>query len=147
MAGSSGTRQYKVTGHCATFTADTAQGRMNITVYRGHLVPPGATDKQIRHNLSMGLIEPFGADVARQDPTTRAPKPPQDPSPGPAAGPSPDDLSEERKAAQAKLPTDGSAPHANAGEAVWVEYAVTKGYDYSAASAAGKAELVKLLKG
>lgn len=134
-------RRWKVVGHCALFTSDTAQGPMQVTVYRGHMVPDGAKPEQIRHNAAMGLIRPVGEDPQ--------PAGVADPAPGVPPNPAeqPEGLSEERQAAQAKLPADGSAPHPNAAEATWVEYAVVKGYDYEAATAAGKAELVKLFKG
>lgn len=48
-----------------------------------------------------------------------------------------------RQAARAKLPTDGSRPHANAGQPVWVEYLVTKGYDYDTLVKADKKDLVE----
>lgn len=47
--------------------------------------------------------------------------------------------------ARSKLPVDGSAPHANAGEDVWIEYAVKQGLDRTEAAKAGKAELKKVL--
>lgn len=138
-------RQYRVIGHCALFTADTAQGPMRVMVYRGKPVPDGATDEEIRHNLSVGLIAPLG----EAEPLPELPSPAADatsPTDGSGGDSVPAD-DPERVKAREKLPEDGSAPHVNAGEAVWVEYAVTRGYDYEAAKAAGKAELVKLLKG
>lgn len=128
---------YKVTGHCALFTADTAQGRMRVTVYRGQPVPPGATDEEIRHNLSVGLIAPTGF----------VPPAPVEPTPGVPPNVEADSVpfdDADRVKAREKLPADGSAPHANASEAVWVEYAVSRGHSFDAARTAGKDEIRKL---
>lgn len=56
------------------------------------------------------------------------------------------DRDRSRTAAKAKLPTDGTAPHANAGKDVWVEYAVAKGMDRGEAEKADKADLIAALK-
>lgn len=132
-------QSYRVTGHCAVFTADTAQGRMRLTYYRGQPVPDGATDAEIRHNLSMGLIAPVGAAEPLPDLTSAAAT-----STEPPPGDSVPYDDPKRAEARAKLPDDGSAPHPNAGEAVWVEYAVAKGYSYEAVKDVGKEEIKKL---
>jgi hypothetical protein len=51
-----------------------------------------------------------------------------------------------REAARAKLPADGSAPHHNAGEDVWREYAVVKGYDRDTVEKSSKEDLKALFK-
>lgn len=132
--------RYKVVGQCAHVKTMTESGRMTRLLYKGNLVPADAPPEQIRHLLSVGLIRPV-AGVSAPEPVASVG------AAGDPAGAGEPELSEERKDARGKLKPDGSAPHANAAEAVWVEYAVAKGYDYDAAKAAGKAELIKLLKG
>lgn len=51
-----------------------------------------------------------------------------------------------REAARAKLPTDGTAPHHNAGEDVWREYAVSRGMDRAEVEKASKDDLKAALK-
>lgn len=52
----------------------------------------------------------------------------------------------DRVAARSKLPADGSAPDGRASQAVWVEYGVAQGRDYTALAALGKDDLMKELK-
>lgn len=139
--------QYKVVGECATFTTDTPTGRMRMTYFKGALVPAAATEREIIHHLSVGLIQPVG--VPAQSRAAQPPAPaPESRGPAPAvSGGGEADLPEERQKARAKLPPDGSLPHHNAAKPVWVEAAVARGYAYEAANAVDKAELMALLKG
>lgn len=52
----------------------------------------------------------------------------------------------DRVAARSKLTASGGVPDGRASQAVWVEYAVAQGRDYTAASALSKDELVAELK-
>lgn len=130
--------QYQVVRELGSFTANTVTGRMKVTVYAPGMVPDGATDAEIRHHLAMGLIRPVGAAPQQE------PQPAREPASTATA--QVEVLSEERQAARAKLPEDGSLPHPNAGKPVWVEAAVDRGYSFEAANAVEKAELVALLK-
>lgn len=133
-------QQYQVCGPLAVLTADTPHGLTKVTLYKGALVPAGATEKEIAHHLSIGFIRPFGAvaPVEPVEPVVSAP------TLTPAVGEG--ELSQERRDAQAELPGGGAAPKPAQSKAVWVEYAVAKGYDYDTANAATKAELMDLLK-
>lgn len=133
---------FKVVGHAAHVRTSTPDGRRTILLYKGSSLPPDVPADQIAHLLSVGLI------AGSEDRKTVSGSGPS----GQAGGGSPSDeqpseeLSEERKAAQDRLPADGSLPSQQDPKAVWVEAAVKRGYAYEAASAATKAELVALLK-
>lgn len=133
--------QYQVVGECAHVTVDSAAGRVSVLLYRPSPIPPGVPQERIDHLLSVGLIAKIGSGETIEYPAPLAPDAP------PAEV---DELDPEvlkaRDAAQAKLPTDGSAPHANAGKDVWVEYAVAKGMDRTEADKADKADLIAALK-
>jgi len=133
---------YKVVGECAHVTVMTNLGATTQLVYKGALVPESTAPETIQHLLSVGLIRQVAGPAPADDAA------PTEGSAPAVVAPSPSDaetLSEERLAAREKLPADGP-PHANAGEPVWIEYAVVKGYDYEAAKSAGKAELRRLLE-
>jgi hypothetical protein len=127
--------QYQVVGAIAHVKTMTQSGPKVITLYKGAMVPADAPADRIRHLLSVKLIAPVGGAAS-----TSAPTPPA------SANDGGDGLSEERKTAQAKLPADGSMPHHNAGQPVWVEYLVTKGYDYNALKDQEKPALIDLAK-
>lgn len=57
------------------------------------------------------------------------------------------DVEAKRAEARSKLPADGSLPDGRAGQPVWVEHLVGKGYGYEALVKEDKAELVKIAKG
>lgn len=139
---------WQVTAEMVVVPAATPFGPQMVHVLRDGLLPDGVPDDRIQHLLSVGMIRAVGvvahapADTGGAD--TDGPSVPG--SPGGDTPPQPEELSEERKAARAKLPADGSLPHHAAGKAVWVEAAVDRGYAYEAANAASKAELVELLK-
>lgn len=137
--------QYQVVGHAAHATVDGPHGRIRTLLMRGALVPGDAPE--VPHLLSVGLIAPVGQAVGETAPaptsTAVAGGTPGEGSETPAGSgqqaapdgqsPGPDpEVEEKRAAARAKLPTDGTAPDGRAGQAVWVEYLVTKGYDYDA---------------
>lgn len=135
-------KQYVVVGACAHVTDNTPYGPATVLLYKGAVVPASATAAQIEHLLSVRLIEEIG-DVAENEVTG--------PADGAKAATVPDsDVDPEvlarRKAAADKLPADGSAPHANAGKDVWVEYAAVKGMDRAEADKADKADLIAALK-
>jgi hypothetical protein len=69
---------------------------------------------------------------------------PETPSPAPPSS-STDDIEARRAEAAAKLAAAGGTPNRRHGLQVWVEYAVTRGYDRATAEAATKDELVALL--
>jgi hypothetical protein len=54
------------------------------------------------------------------------------------------ELEQKRAAARAKLPADGSEPDGRAGQAVWVEFMVSKGSNYDDVKDATKADLQRL---
>lgn len=133
-------KRYQVVRGLGYFTDRGLTGTFVTAVLAPALVPESATEDEIRHNLSVGII------VEVDGPDTEPEQTQSEPGTGDPQT-SDEELSEERKAAQAKLPEDGSLPHANASKAVWVEAAVKRGYSYEAASKVDKAELVALLKG
>ena len=135
---------YRICGELGVFTVVTPAGPAKTTMYKGAVVPDTATAAEVRHHLSVGLIEP----VAGSEPEP-AVSPTVVPSPDDDGGQPPQDSvpadDPERVKAREKLPADGAAPHRNAAEATWIEYAVAKGYSYDAARQAGKQELIGLL--
>ncbi len=139
---------YRVTGAFVQVTSAGPTGEQKIALYQGAILPGDVPADEVRHHLSVNMIEQVGADEGPTGGPLEAVLPPSLTQPAPATpGVSAEAGAEdpERAKAREKLPADGSAPHRNTAEAVWVEYAVTKGYDYDAAKAAGKDELVKLL--
>lgn len=149
---------YQVTAECVYATMDSVYGMTRQLLYKGALIPGDA--KEIEHLVAGGMVAKVGGDdetgvnalggigVAESDEgaagsvVTSGPIEPEFPSVG-----APDERVEAvREAARAKLPADGSAPHANAGEPVWVEYAVKQGTDRAEAEKAGKSALVELYK-
>lgn len=141
---------YQVVGEMGLFTTNTPAGRMRVTINKRGMVPSDVPAEEIRHHLSVGLIRAVGVPAPVRAPTVPSPQPATT-ADAPAvevsySPPGEPELPEERLAAQAKLPADGSLPHHNAAKAVWVEAAVRSGYAYDAAAAAEKPELVKLLK-
>ena len=134
------TAVYRVVGELGVFTANTPAGPVRTTVYKGSVVPDGATPEEIRHHLSMRLIEEVDGGPA-PEPAPVGDGPPVAPPPSADSVPFDDP---ERVKAREKLNPDGSAPHANAAEAVWVEYAVSRGHSFDDAKAAGKEEIRKM---
>ena len=135
---------YLVVGQCAHVRTASPSGPITRLLHKGALLPADVPPDQIRHLLSVKLISTLPGSQQRPPVSMSTVAP--EPEPEPAVTPAADDLPEERLAAQAKL-TPGKLPHHNAAEAVWVEAAVRAGYDYEQCRTAGKAELVKLLKG
>lgn len=150
------TDTYQVVAECAWATVNTASGQSKALLYKGALVPADAPELQFL--LDGGFVAKVGGDetggvdasgrtlievhggsarknTARAATTTPGSEPGPTPA-GPAAteaeAKAAAELAAKREAAAAKLPEDGSAPHANAGEAVWVEYLVRNGYDFDA---------------
>lgn len=74
---------------------------------------------------------------------------PQDPglvnTAGDTSGADPE-VEQKRAAARAKLAESGGTPDGRSSEAVWIEYAVSKGTDRTEAEKAGKAALMDLYK-
>jgi hypothetical protein len=135
-------KTYVVVGQCAHVTVDTPTGPALNLLYKGATVPDSATPQQIEHLLSVKLIAEVN-DVPANEVTgdgSDAKNPVV-----PDADVDPDVLAR-RQAAAAKLASDGSAPHSNAGKDVWVEYAVVKGMDRAEAEKADKADLIAALK-
>ncbi len=135
-------KTYVVVGQCAHVTVNTPTGPALNLLYQGATLPDSATKEQVEHLLSVKLIAEVG-DVPANEVT----------GPGDGAKDAivPDtDVEPEvlarRQAAAAKLASDGSAPHQNAGKDVWVEYAVVKGMDRVEAEKADKADLIAALK-
>lgn len=141
-----------------------AGGSAGGHLYRGGVVDPRSVDPDDRARLIaegyLELVERSGegwklaqdtADGEKGDPVSVGDaglRDPNEPDPGVVNTPTTpleNPEAETRRAeARAKLPADGSAPHANAGEPVWVEYAVKEGVDRAEAEKAGKDELRKL---
>lgn len=140
--------QYQVVGELALAKTETAHGPMQLTLYKGAVMPGDVPADQIKHLLSVGLIaEVSGGEVSGGEPSAPTPSVETPGSEPPPTGGQPEELSAERAAARAELPSDGSPPPATASKAVWVEAAVVKGYDYEAAAAETKNNLIGLLKG
>lgn len=149
---------YRVTGAFVQVTSAGPTGTQKIALYQGAILPGDVPAEEIRHHLSVGMIEQVGDDEGPVGEPLLAPPPPGtvptgfpagtagDPANGtpPAAVTGGDSVAyddPERVKAREKLPPDGSAPHPNAGEAVWVEYAVAKGYSFEAVRDAGKDQI------
>lgn len=139
---------YRVTGAFVQVSSAGPTGSQKIALYQGAILPGDVPADEIRHHLSVNMIEQAPEGEGPTGGPLEAVLPPSLVQPAPAV---PGVTAEagvedpERAEARAKLPADGSAPRRNATEAVWVEYAVAKGHDYTAAKAAGKDELVTLL--
>lgn len=154
--------QYQVVGECAHVVVADVSGVSAMTLlYKGAPVPDGVDEKRLKHLIDSGLVAkvegvPLAPNAAvQQDPTVGVP------TSQPGAGDKTDSgsgdglhptLTDEQREAQAKqadakakLPADGSAPHHNASDAVWVEYAVVRGMDRDEATKAGKEEIRKTL--
>lgn len=135
---------YKVVGQCAHVTTMTESGRRKIMLFKGNPLPADTPEKEIRHLLSVKLIAQTGGGVVQAEPSRVSET--DDSGGQPPAGQDSVPVDDpERVKAREKLPADGSQPDKRAGEAVWVEYAVAKGYSYDAARQAGKQELIGLL--
>lgn len=131
----------RVKGAFVQVTTLAPTGHQRSAYYQGAYLPPDTPAEERDHLLSVGLVE----EVPDSEAPAPTPTPAEEP---PTAGvnvPAVDDP--RRVKARAKLPADGSPPPPQAGEDVWVEYAVSKGYAYEAARTAGKDELINLLKG
>ncbi len=154
---------YQVVGQCAHVTTAAVDGsKRSELLYKGSIIPESATAKEIEHLLSLKLIAPIGGEpfgthevgaVSGGDVRTGLDgKPVVSDEPG--IGQPVDDagskakadgeLAEKRAAAKAKLPADGSAPHGNAAQAVWVEYVVGRGQDYDTVKDVDRDELKAL---
>jgi hypothetical protein len=139
---------YRVTGAFVQVTSAGPTGEQKIALYQGAILPGDVPEAEVRHHLSVNMIEEVGEGEGPTGGPLEAVLPPSLVQPAPAVpGVTAEAGAEdpERAKAREKLPADGSAPHRNAGEAVWVEYAVAQGYSFEAARDAGKEELVKLL--
>jgi hypothetical protein len=164
--------QYQVVGPIAYATTDTARGPTKLAYYRGSLLPEGTKPTQIEHLMSVGLIEPWAATPSAVATEPVQPAGASDPAAagavvtgveagdgpavvqddttgdsGPAEQGDGDDVEAKRADARAKLPADGSKPDGRAGQAVWAEWLVSKGYDYGQVARADKKELVELASG
>jgi hypothetical protein len=136
--------QYQVTGHCAHVkTRDDAGQWTTVLLPRLAMVPDDTPAETIKHLLSVNLIGQIGGGNPAADTQVDG----QDPdgtsttSPEVAAAEDP-----ERATARAKLPADGSMPHHNSGQPVWVEWLALRGYDYEALKGQEKPDLVELAK-
>ena len=132
---------YQVTGECAYFT----QGGQKQLLLRNAIVGPGATDAEIKHNLSAGLISSIGGSVKVEHAAAGSADGAGSRT-AEATGAVVDGEVEARRAdARKKLTAAGGVPKGTHGEDVWVEAAVAKGYSYADAVKAGKSELQRLL--
>ena len=143
-----------------------ANGSSGGQIYRGGIIDPRQVDVDDRKRLigegSLELVVRDGESftLAEDTDTDDAGTPvtigdadvpdPDEPDPGTvntAADTVADPELETRRAeARAKLPADGSAPHHNAGQAVWVEYLAAQGGRYEDLSSQDKADLQALAK-
>lgn len=149
--------QYQLTAECAYVTVDTATGRAKTLLYRGAFI--AADSPELKHLLSVGMVEQVGKGASSGfnaegglGEATRSTDGPdsvvaptlltaeQEAERG-AAAQADAETDRKRAAAKAKLPADGSAPHANAGQDVWVEYAVSKGLSREESEKASKDDL------
>ena len=157
---------YQVIAECAHATISTPYGRVVQLMYKGALIPADAPE--LPRLLGMGFVAKLGNDEnttggvdATGTPsgayTIRVPASVTSTpvtvvtdatgkGTGNVAGAADTESDGARAAAKAKLPTDGSAPHPNAGQPVWVEYHVARGSRYEDVVNADKAELVDLAK-
>ncbi|MEV5819291.1 hypothetical protein AB0L22_08960 [Micromonospora haikouensis] len=154
---------YQIVGECAYVSTDTPSGRTRVLMYKGALVPGNAPE--LKHLLNAGLVvkvsgdetggvnadgltvteaDDLDGDAPRRDsdsvltsPHSTGEQPGGDQTGG-------DSTDAKRASAQARLPKDGSAPHPNAGQPVWVEWHVKQGGSYDDLAKQDKAELVKL---
>lgn len=154
---------YQIVAECAHVTVDTPQGPTVMLLYKGAVISDSAP--QLRHLLDNGFVVKVGGDETggldsagipagaydaevpsglTTTPVEKTEEQKRVEAEADAKAKADAEVAERRAAAQAKLPADGSAPHANAGEPVWVEYAVKQGVDRNEAQAAGKEELRKL---
>jgi hypothetical protein len=139
---------YRVTGAFVQVSSSGPTGSQKIALYQGAVLPGDVPADEIRHHLAVNMIEEVGAGEGPTGGPLEAVLPPSLVQPAPAVPGVPATAGvedPERAKAREKLPADGSAPHRNAAEAVWVEYAVSRGHSFEDARAAGKDELVKLL--
>jgi hypothetical protein len=149
--------RYQITADCAYVTVQTLTGTAVALGYRGAFVSPD--DPKLQHLLDSGMVAKVddGASIGVNAEGTTGPA--ETPAAGPTSVVSAVPYTDEqlkanadkaaadakREAAKAKLPADGSAPHQNASEDVWVAYAVSKGLDEAESKKAGKAEIIKAL--
>ncbi len=144
--------KYQVVGECAHIVATDHSGvSATVLLYKGAPVPDGVDPDRLKHLLSVGLIAEVG-DVpvapnasVDQDPAVGIPPLNDDRELKPDG---PDEAKRAEARAKLKRDADGKyqMPHANAGEDVWVAYAVTQGTDLAEAEKAGKQALVELFK-
>jgi hypothetical protein len=165
--------RYQVTGECAhvVVTDHTGVSAVNL-LYKGAFLPDGVDEKRLKHLLDTGLVgkvdgEPLApnaaisaqaagldtgnSDSGKGDGSTDTVHPPvltpeQEEAQRKVLTESAE-TQRKRDAAKAKLPADGSAPHHNAAQEVWVEYAVAKGLDRGEAEKASKDDLKAALSG
>lgn len=147
--------QYQVVGHCAHVkTRDDAGQWATVLLPRGALLPADVPQDRIDHLLSVKLIAAVG-EAGPELPGAAVPAVSAQPSPTVGGEPATSDEAPavstpyddpDRVAARAKLPADGSMPDGRNAQAVWVEWLVTKGYDYDALKGQEKPDLVELAK-
>jgi hypothetical protein len=147
-------KRYQVVSQAVLVTTDTISGPMLTTVYRGGVVVGDPdTDQRLRHNVESGYLAEIPSDatggvdaVGDAVATGKDGTPVDGGKPADQAGKAFDaEAQTRREDAAAKLPADGSAPDGRASEAVWVEYAVSKGVNRADAEKAGKDELRRML--
>ncbi len=167
------TDRYQVVGECAHVNIISLGGVQSVQLlYKGAFLPEGVEPKRLKHLVDSGLVakvdgEPIAPNAAiEQDPNSGSTLAGTS-SPGQGDGSEGDGLNsglseeqrqaqrkasdeaaaleQKRAAARAKLPADGSAPHHNASQEVWVEYAVAKGLGRDEAEKASKEDLKQVL--
>lgn len=119
---------------------------------RKRLINEGFFEVVVRSGEGFVLAEDTD-DGNKGDPVTVADASiadPDEPDPGkvntPAETAADPELETRRAEARTKLPADGSAPHHNAGQAVWVEYLVAQGGRYEDLASQDKADLQAIAK-
>lgn len=149
---------YQVVAECVYATVESPYGMTRQLLLKGALIPGGA--QEVEHLVRSGMVAKVGGDdetgvnalgslgAAETDQGAAGSVVTSSPAaaPSPAESTADDKVEAARESARAKLPADGSAPHPNAGEAVWVEYAVGQGTDRAEAEKVGKQALVELFK-
>jgi hypothetical protein len=135
-------KQYRVVAAAAMVTQHTVNGPMKMLRYAGDIIQEGITEAEIAHNVAGGFIREVGGDEPDDGesldlgPATGTEGNGQAADIGAGSGESGEggavgsESDQARADARSKLPADGSAPSKAASTAVWVEYAVAKGYLY-----------------
>jgi hypothetical protein len=156
---------YQVVAECAHVSIDGPLGRTVQLLYKGAIVPAQAP--QLQRLAELGFVAEVGKEETggvnadgvpagafttevpegvTSTPVEKTEEQKRADAESGAKAKTDREVADRRAAAKAKLPTDGSAPHANAGQSVWVEYLVARGSNYDDIATADKDDLVRLAK-